>query len=325
MSSNKILFDLLKIEIPLLSTFIHFSVTSFALFGLRAAWPDLIPSVSISRSEFLRSVLPVAITTALDVGLSNMAYSRLPVSIITVLKSSAVVFIYTAALIFGVERFNWKISLTCVVIASSVALATPGSTGEEVVDSGFVSGVFMICVAVIALSIRWVLVQSLTKRFTPLQLVFLIQPTSALVLLPFAALLELNAKLFALADSNSLWLPVLLVFGSALIAMTLLTTEYKIVHDTSSLTLAIAGIGKELVTLMLSVVLFGESFNLRQIIAVCVSIIGIFVYALLRSRESTKGGYMKHIEETETQRKLEEFELPDISPFKRRGESPTSE
>ena len=317
MSSNKILFDLLKVEIPLLSTFIHFSVTSFTLVIVRYCSPNLVPSLSVSRSEFFRCVLPVAVTTALDVGLSNMAYSRLPISIITVLKSSSVVFIYTVGVLWRVEQFRWKTSLVCLVIATSIALATPGTAGEEMNDSSFVGGVIMVGVAVLSLSIRWVLIQTLTKRYTPLQLVYLIQPTSALVMLPFAAGLELNSKLYALLSSSSLWLPILLVFGSAFIAMILLVAEYKIVHATSSLTLAIAGIGKEILTLVLSMVVFGERFNTKQIVAISVSILGIFVYAVIRNRDAVESsGYTKHVEESEGARKIEEFELGNLSPLR---------
>ncbi len=316
MSSNKVLFDLLNIQIPLLATFVHFSITAFALVIIRARWPDLIPQTSISRSEYFRWILPVAITTALDVGLSNMAYSHLPVSIMTVLKSSSVVCIYTTGVIWGIEKFRWPVGLVCAVIAASIALATPGTAGESLSDSKFVAGVIMVCVAVISLSIRWVLVQTLTKRYSPLQLLYLIQPLSALVLLPFAAVLEINSSLFRTLGSSSVWLPILLVFGSALVAMCLLLTEYRIVDMTSSLTLSIAGIGKEILTLLLSMVLFGELLSLRQTIAISISIIGILLYAILRSREKKE------------EHKMEEFELASQTATDHhviRGDSPMSE
>jgi solute carrier family 35 protein C2 len=314
MSSNKVLFDLLHLDIPLLATFIHFSITAFALVIIRARWSDLIPQASITRSEYMRWIVPVAITTALDVGLSNMAYSYLPISVMTVLKSSSVVCIYTTGVVWGVEQFRWTVGLVCAVIAASIAFATPGFAGDEgLTDSKFVSGVIIVCVAVISLSIRWVLVQSLTKRYSPLQLLYLIQPTSALILLPFAAVLEINSKLFDMLSSSSLWLPILLVLGSAILAMCLLMTEYRIVHMTSSLTLSIAGIGKEILTLSLSMLIFDESFSLRQVIAISISIIGIFVYAILRSREQ------------KMEQKMQEFELADSTDRAIRGDSPMSE
>ena len=314
MSSNKFVFDLLHIETPLLCTFIHFSITAVVLALVRVWWPDIIPPIAITRSQYLRWVVPVALTTALDVGLSNMAYSRLPISIMTVLKSSAVVCIYTAGVFWGVEQLRWNISLVCIVIATSIGLATPGSSGEYMADSKFISGVAMICVAVISLSIRWVLVQSLTKRFTALQLMYLIQPTSALILVPFASMLEINSDLFRFLSSNSVWIPMLLVFGSAFVAMFLLLSEYQIVHLTSSLTLSIAGIGKEILTLSLSVVLFGETFTLRQALAISVSILAIFVYGLLRSREQP------------VDHRMEEFELAAVTESSPNGGlSPMSE
>lgn len=290
MSANKVLFDYLDLEIPLLVTFIHFSLTAFILVAVRARWPDVVGKVEISRSDYFRSILPVAICTAGDVGLSNMAYSRLPISIITVLKSSAPVCIYTAAVVAGVERFNYRTSIICIWIATSVAFAIPSDAGDDHGQSSYVVGIFMVVTAVICLSIRWVLVHSLTRRFTPVQLVYLIQPSSALVMLPFAISLECNSNLTESFKSQSLTAASLLIVGSAIAALVLLLLEYKIVHDTSSLTLSIGGIGKEILTLCLSVLLFHESFSLRQIIATSASIIGISLYAILRSREGD-GGY----------------------------------
>jgi solute carrier family 35 protein C2 len=219
-----------------------------------------------------------------------MAYSRLPISIITVLKSSAPVCIYTAAVIAGVERFNIRTSIVCVWIATSVAFAIPPEMGENEVQSNYLVGIFMVVTAVLCLSIRWVIVHSLTRRFTPVQLVYLIQPSSAVVMLPFALGIECNSSLSQSLSTQPLAVPLVLIFGSAFAALALLLFEYKIVHDTSSLTLSIGGIGKEILTLCLSMLIFKESFTLRQIIATSASIAGILVYALIRTRDDN-GGY----------------------------------
>ena len=284
-ASNKVLFDLLDIEIPLLVTFVHFSITSLILAAGRSRRPDLVGCVQVSSAEFIFSILPVAVCTAGDVGLSNMAYSRVPVSVMTILKSSAPVCIYTAAVLVGLERFRLRTSLLCFLITASIALAVPNSEGLENDSNGYVAGIAMVVVSVACLSVRWVLIQSLTRKYSPIQLLYLIQPTSALVLLPFALLTELNVSLGRMLETHSMVIPSLLIFGSSFAAMGLLLCEYKIVHDTTSLTLSIAGIGKELLTLTLSVVVFSENFTLRQIVAVSFSICGILLYGILRSKQ----------------------------------------
>lgn len=272
-SCNKVIFDILDLPVPLLVTFVHFSITSFIMVLLRSKFPALVGQSVVSRSEFLRWILPIAICTAGDVGLSNMAYSRLPISVFTVLKSSAPVCIYGAAVVGGIEKFQWRVGLVCAVIAVSVACAMP--TPALSASWEYFTGILIVLCAMICLSVRWVLIQTLSRRYTPSELMYFIQPTSALVLLPFA--LTFESSIGAVP-----WLAVALVCGSALAAMGLLFLEYRIVHYTTSLTLSIAGIGKEVLTLCLSFLIFSETFSIRQIFFVSISILGIIIYGILR-------------------------------------------
>ena len=282
-SANKIIFDILDFPIPLLVTFLHFSLTCFVMVIIRNRLPDLIGHTVISRSEFIWAVLPVALCTAGDVGLSNMAYSRLPISVMTVLKSSAPVCIYTAAVVAKIERFQWRLSVLCVCIAVAVAFAMPDSSLDGEVS---VVGIVIVSLAMVCLSIRWIFIQSMSRRYTPMQLMYLIQPMSALCLLPFALGFEFSSiDVFSKSTTESALLASCLVLGSAFAAMGLLYFEYRIVHYTTSLSLAIAGIGKEIVTLFLSFLFFDEKFTRKQIICISLSILGILAYSLLRSRE----------------------------------------
>ena len=314
-ASNKVLFDLLNIQIPLLVTFIHFAITCFVLVFIKWKFPSVIGTVQVSRADFVRWVVPVAACTAGDVGLSNMAYSRLPISVMTVLKSSAPVCIYTAGVLSGIERFQWRTSLVCLVIAVSIAVSVPDSPSEQNMPNGadYVGGIVMVAIAVVCLSIRWVFVQTLTRRYSPMQLVYLIQPTSAIVLLPFALIIDCDSSLGYMIENRSLLLPCLLIFGSAFAALALLLFEYKIVHATTSLTLSIAGIGKEVLTLSLSVILLSESVSLRQAIAISVSIVGIFTYAMMR-RDTTPVSRQPSIVVT---KEMVEYEIGETSPTRR--------
>jgi solute carrier family 35, member C2 len=289
-SSNKVLFDVLGLSIPLLVTFIHFSLTSFLMVIIQKKYPESFGSITVSREEFVRWMIPVAVCTAGDVGLSNMAYSRLPISVMTILKSSAPVCIYITAVLFGIEKFRWKTASICLVIATSVGFAIPGtykSSSEK--EYEYVTGIVLVAIAVVCLALRWVFVQTLTRRYSPHQLLYLIQPTSALILLPFALVIDCDRQLVTKILSHSVSdqvLPIVLILGSSLAAIALLFLEYKIVHHTTSLTLSVAGIGKEILTLFLSALVFDESFTTRQIIAISVSIVGILVYTVLRSRDT---------------------------------------
>lgn len=302
-SANKVMFGILNLNIPLLVTFIHFSVTSFLMVLVKKRLPDVLGKTHVTRAEFLRTVIPVAVCTAGDVGLSNMAFSRLPISVITVLKSSAPVCIYFAAVVAGIEQFQWRVVSICVLITTSVAFAVPPHAGnaDDAQEYAYMSGIIIVIAAVACLSVRWVLIQKLSRQFSPFQLIYLIQPVSALVLFPLVVIFDcgdkIDTRVGQFSTSVEYIIPIGLILGSGIAALILLFCEYQIVHHTTSLTLSISGIGKEVLTLALSFVVFGESFSTQQIIAISASLIGIFLYAYIRSsvgpkKSASKFGYL---------------------------------
>lgn len=293
-SANKVMFGILRLNIPLLVTFIHFSITSLLMVLVKKNFPNALGETQVTISEFFRTVLPVAVCTAGDVGLSNMAYSRLPISVMTILKSSAPVCIYFAAVLAGLERFQWRIVSICLVITTSVGFALPSNSGSEdaEVEYAYFSGVVIVLLAVICLSVRWVFIQSLSRQYTPFQLIYLIQPTSALVLLPLVLVFD-SGHVESVSTDDNLLLGVCLIIGSGFAALLLLFCEYQIVHHTTSLTLSVGGIGKEILTLLLSFIVFRESFTARQIAAISVSLVAIFAYAYTRTTQEAAEGYVK--------------------------------
>lgn len=60
--------------------------------------------VVLSWTDYLRRVAPTALATALDVGLSNWSFLYITVSLYTMTKSSAVLFILIFSLIFKLEE-----------------------------------------------------------------------------------------------------------------------------------------------------------------------------------------------------------------------------
>jgi solute carrier family 35 protein C2 len=271
---NKTMFDVLNIKIPLIATCVNFSLVALVLRGLYRFNGRSPPF--ISSADYRQFIIPIALFTALDVGLSNLSYSIVSVSVMTVIKSTNVVLTYILSMAFGLESFNVRVFAACLVVLTGVWTAT------DSMEIKHVRGVFYLLGAVVSLSFRWVLVHRMTKHFAALDLVYLTQPVSALFIFPVSVWLESGALDSAAPTGrvvfNSIRLLGLLLVGSGL-GLFLVYFEYLLVGRTSSLTLCISGIGKEILALLLSGVVFSEHLSVRQWLAVGVSLVGIFAFS----------------------------------------------
>ncbi|XP_053099300.1 solute carrier family 35 member C2 isoform X7 [Hemicordylus capensis] len=98
---------------PLFMTLLHLLVI-FALSGLarRCCCAKRPARVVLPWAGYLRQVAPAALSTALDVGLSNWSFLYITVSLYTMTKSSAVLFILLFSLAFKLEEPGLSIPLT---------------------------------------------------------------------------------------------------------------------------------------------------------------------------------------------------------------------
>jgi drug/metabolite transporter (DMT)-like permease len=213
---------------------------------------------------------------------------------------------------FKLEAFSWRVFGACLVVLVGVFFATEG------MEIKCMRGVFYLIGAVFSLSIRWVLVHRMTKQFAALDLVYLTLPISALCIFPASGLLEFWPLLNSTGDElgpiktarGATLLFCMLLLGSCL-ALFLMYFEYLLVRRTSSLTLCISGIGKEIMALVLSSVVFREHLNLKQWLAVGVSLVGIYTF----SRVSNRVGKLPANRRSPEFRPVPTLSHLDIAPF----------
>lgn len=281
---NKYLFDVLEFHHPLLVTFIHLTFTSIFL---HVGFPYTgVPDRSISVRNYLRFILPIALLGSAEIALSNLAYTAVSLSVMTVIKSSAAVLTYLLSVLVGLEQLNYKLLAAVVAIVCSICLTVPGM---EVRDS---RGIVFLCVAVLATAVRWVIVHHQLQRhnYSTLQLLLLTQPLSALCLALPTFITELPHAAPAEYWGNFPVARIFVLVGVAIaFAFCVVFAEYRLVEHTSSASLTVAGVGKEILTILMSVALFGEVLTPRAAVGIACSILGILTYARLRLSASTKG------------------------------------
>jgi len=116
------------------------------------------------------------------------------------------------------------------------------------------------------------------------EILFLVAPVATIALLPLAYLYEgpkLKETSFFIKDEVKLEF-FAIVLGTSLLAFCLLFLELKLVKLTSSLTVSILGIFKEIMTIVASVFVFGDKLNSLNIVGVAVSAAGLMGYNTYR-------------------------------------------
>lgn len=172
--------------------------------------------VVLSWTDYLRRVAPTALATALDVGLSNWSFLYITVSLYTMTKSSAVLFILIFSLIFKLEELRAALVLVVLLIAGGLFMFTYKSTQFNVEGFALVLGASFIG------GIRWTLTQMLLQKAdlglqNPIDTMFHLQPLMFLGLFPLFAIFEGTLGLLPLG-----------------------TVEQQIQHDPSELSTALA-------------------------------------------------------------------------------------
>uniref|UniRef100_A0A3P9LDF6 Solute carrier family 35 member C2 n=1 Tax=Oryzias latipes TaxID=8090 RepID=A0A3P9LDF6_ORYLA len=235
---------------PIFMTLVHLAVI-FCLSALTRSilqlWTGK-PRVVLKWAVYFRKVAPTAMATALDIGLSNWSFLFITISLYTMTKSSAVLFILFFSLIFKLEEPNPFLILVVLLISSGLFMFTFHSTQFNM--EGFV----MVLLAAFIGGIRWTLTQLLMQKAelglqNPIDAMYHLQPLMFLGLFPLflyneALNLSMSEKLFRVTELRPLLYSLFTLTVGGLLAFGLGFSEFLLVSKTSSLTLSISGIFK---------------------------------------------------------------------------------
>ncbi|KAM5245738.1 solute carrier family 35 member C2 isoform 2-T2 [Ctenodactylus gundi] len=253
---------------PLFMTMLHLAVI-FLFSALSRALVQCCSHrarVVLSWTDYLRRVAPTALATALDVGLSNWSFLYITVSLYTMTKSSAVLFILIFSLIFKLEELSTQFNMEGFAL---------------VLGASFIGG------------IRWTLTQILLQKAelglqNPIDTMFHLQPLMFLGLFPLFAVFEglhlsTSEKIFRFQDTGLLLRVLGSLFLGGILAFGLGFSEFLLVSRTSSLTLSIAGIFKEVCTLLLAAHLLGDQISLVNWLGFALCLSGISLHVALKA------------------------------------------
>ncbi|XP_017733393.1 PREDICTED: solute carrier family 35 member C2 isoform X6 [Rhinopithecus bieti] len=188
-------------------------------------------------------------------------------------KSSAVLFILIFSLIFKLEELSTQFNVEGFAL---------------VLGASFIGG------------IRWTLTQMLLQKAelglqNPIDTMFHLQPLMFLGLFPLFAVFEglhlsTSEKIFRFQDTGLLLRVLGSLFLGGILAFGLGFSEFLLVSRTSSLTLSIAGIFKEVCTLLLAAHLLGDQISLLNWLGFALCLSGISLHVALKALHSRGDG-----------------------------------
>ncbi|XP_072930918.1 solute carrier family 35 member C2 [Epargyreus clarus] len=243
------------------------------------------PQLVLPFFTCLRSVGPTGIASGIDVGFSNWGLELVTISLYTMTKSTTIIFILGFAILLGLEKKSWSLVGIVIMIAAGLIMFTYKATQFNFLGFNF------LLLASFAAGVRWTFAQLLMQKsklglHNPIDMVFHVQPWMFLSLLPFVIMFE-GTDCFEYLQSlpREALLPTLLkVSVGATIAFAMEISEFLVVTYTSSLTLSIAGIFKEMCILVLAVEVSGDQLspiNVAGLVLCLLGIIGHIVHKVL--------------------------------------------
>eukprot|EP01039_Chlorochromonas_danica_P003902 gene3902-4263_t len=237
----------------------------------------------ITWHVFFTVVFPIGAMTAGDVVLSNSAILFLPLSLVTAIKGSSLIFTFLWGVLLQIEEFRWSLLVSIGGITAGLALAVSNSLDVQL--AGLLCAFFAAAVS----GLRWALMQLLAVKDDQSKSVMItlyrFAPASVFSILPFVMTLEghrLSLSSFAHQPKQFYDASLLCAFGGV-IAFLLIVVEVKLLRLTSSLTMSVFGQIKEMIQIILAMMIFKENLSFKTGVGVSISIFCSLYYRYIMS------------------------------------------
>ncbi|KAG5889718.1 hypothetical protein JTB14_010192 [Gonioctena quinquepunctata] len=275
---------------PLITVLVHMTVkyilaTLIRIFLIKRQGK---PRTLVGWKDYVVAVAPTGVFSGIDISFSNWGLELINVSLYTMTKSTTIVFILFFSILFKLEKKSWSLSGIVFMITTGLILFTYKSTQFNAL------GFILLLLASIASGIRWTCIQLLLQKSkmgmtNPVDMIYHMQPWMIISVLPFAIFLEgpdavRSCQLFGYSDFGTFFALSMKILLGAFIAFFMEFSEVTVVTYTSSLTLAIAGIFKELFQLLLAVEWNGDELSALNVIGLTVCLCGISFHVIQKIR-----------------------------------------
>ncbi|RYC60079.1 hypothetical protein CHU98_g6125 [Xylaria longipes] len=296
---NKWMFDSgqLNFPFPLFTTSMHmlvqFSLASLVLYLIPSLRPNNAPrnsNLGQSRHEseperplmtklfYFTRIGPCGAATGLDIGLGNTSLKFITLTFYTL------AFVLLFAFLFRLETPTWRLVAVIATMTAGVIMMVAGEVEFHlggfvlIISSAFFSG------------FRWGLTQILLLRHpatsNPFSSIFFLTPIMFATLLLIAVPVEGPSNFWdgiktLSGEWGTLKTPLLLLFPGT-IAFLMTASEFALLQRSSVVTLSIAGIFKEVVTIIVAALVFDDKLTPINISGLLVTLVAIIAYNYIK-------------------------------------------
>uniref|UniRef100_A0A0E0PTN5 Sugar phosphate transporter domain-containing protein n=2 Tax=Oryza TaxID=4527 RepID=A0A0E0PTN5_ORYRU len=287
-----------KFPAPLLMNTVHFALQAglskiimlFQTKGVENA-------VEMGWKDYFMRVVPTALGTALDINLSNASLVFISVTFATMCKSASPIFLLMFAFAFRLESPSIKLLGIIVVISTGVLLTVSKET-----EFDFWGFIFVTLAAVMS-GFRWSMTQILLQKDSyglknPITLMSHVTPVMAIATMVLSLLMDPWSDFQKNTYFDSPWHVMrsfLLMLVGGTLAFFMVLTEYVLVSATSAITVTIAGVVKEAVTILVAVFYFHDEFTWLKGLGLATIMVGVSLFNWYKYEKYKKG----HINEDE--------------------------
>ncbi|GAA5946879.1 hypothetical protein JCM3775_000935 [Rhodotorula graminis] len=275
---------------PLFVTSVHMLV-QWCLSALTLSiFRNLRPQTKPQPRDYATKVAPCGMATGLDIGLSNLSLRTITLSFYTMCKSSSLAFVLIFAFLFRLEVPSWRLVGIILIITSGVVLMVSTETQFDAV------GMMQVLTASALGGLRWSLTQLLLHKESmgmnnPIATLFWLAPIMGVTLATCSLVFDGWGNVFShdefWGSLGATMQTVCAIVFPGVLAFMMNITEFGLIQRTSVVTLSVAGIFKEVITIFLSTVLFHDQLTPINISGLCVTIFGIALYNYLKYRQFT--------------------------------------
>lgn len=201
-------------------------------------------------------------------------------TIIAMCKSSSLAFVLLFAFVFRLETPTWKLVAIIATMTGGVVMMVAGEVEFQL------GGFILVISAAFFSGFRWGLTQILLLRnpatSNPFSSIFFLAPAMFLTLIviavPVEGVFELIEGLKTLSNEWGAWRTPLILLFPGTIAFLMTASEFALLQRSSVVTLSIAGIFKEVVTISAAALVFDEKLTPINISGLLVTIAAIGAY-----------------------------------------------
>lgn len=252
-----------------------------------------------------RYAMLIGAATAGEIGLSNWALKLLTVTLATMLKGTAPLLVFLWGIALGVYAPDVRRLTAAIAVCVGLGLAVAGQRDTQESPGALRIGVVAQCLSGSLSGFRWVITQLFVKGDTgiqrrrpavleailrgapsvPLSAVDVISstaPWTAAAVAPFAIMLEGAHFLqwYKQCGMTDFGIVVVSVTCIGCCVFALLWSEYALVKCTSSLTVSIGFVAKEVIMIGAGMFLFGDKLTVASGFGFCLAQAGILGYVV---------------------------------------------